>query len=159
MRFHCVNGLLVLHLWGNTGIEKVKLQTLHFIKMLQQHGVSYCKTTNTHRMDLIETCLRMRANVCDAKWPGREMKHCHRYLQGLTPCLSSPFCTLANSCWPICNVWFFAFKISFDSLYSRCGEPAARVNILYGEHQNFRYQVRLWNCVKMKLHDKQVLGQ
>jgi len=45
----------------------VKLQTLHFIKMLQQHGASYCKTTNTHCMDLIETCLTRRANVCYAK--------------------------------------------------------------------------------------------
>jgi len=71
------------------------------------------------------------------------MKHCHRYLQGLAPYLSSPLCTLANSCWPIYNVRLVAFKIPLDSLYSRCGEPAARVNILYGEHQNFRYQVRL----------------
>ena len=38
------------------------------------------------------------------------------------------------------------------------GEPAASVIVWYGPHQNFRYQFRGRNRVKMKLRDKQILG-
>jgi len=41
-----------------------------------------------------------------------------------------------------------------DCLNQGIGEPAARLNICFGPHQNFRYPVRA--RVKMKLHDKQV---
>ena len=41
--------------WG--GIKRVKLQKLHFIKLLKIYAFSYRKSTNTYCMDLIGSCL------------------------------------------------------------------------------------------------------
>jgi len=53
-------------------------------------------------------------------------------------------------------IWSFV-AIAIWKAEAGVGEPAAHVNIWYGPHQNFRNQVRIQHCVKMKLHDKQVL--
>jgi len=37
-------------------IQRMKLQKLHFIKILQLHASSCCKATNTCCMDLMGTC-------------------------------------------------------------------------------------------------------
>ena len=39
-------------------IQRVELEKLDFIKMLQLHASSYCKATNTYCVDLMGTCLR-----------------------------------------------------------------------------------------------------
>ena len=38
------------------GIKRVKLQKLHFIKLLKMYAFSYRKSTNTCRMDLLGSC-------------------------------------------------------------------------------------------------------
>ena len=44
------------------GIYRVRLQKLHFIKLLKIYAFSYRKSTNTCCMDLIRSCLGAR---CD----------------------------------------------------------------------------------------------
>ena len=51
------NGAGAPNIQGRRGIKKVKLQKLHFIKLLKIFDFSYPNSTNTFCMDLIGSCL------------------------------------------------------------------------------------------------------
>ena len=64
------------------GSQRVKLQKLHFIQMLQLDVSSYCK--GKHVMHGYDGNLPEGGMQMYVEWPERNMKHCHSYLRPYT---------------------------------------------------------------------------
>jgi len=74
------------------GIQRVKLQKINAIKMVQLDPSSYCKATNTHCMHLMGNLPEEgHANLSLSDPREREVYHCHRYPKALHSICLLPF--------------------------------------------------------------------